>query len=434
MESTKGNLVSIVQALSQVRTLDEITKIVRTAARELTGADGATFVLKEEGLCHYVDEYAIAPLWKGHRFPLGKCVSGWAMIHKKAVTIADIYQDPRVPIDAYRPTFVKSLVMVPIKQNDPVGAIGTYWAHPHNATAEEVAELQALADTTAVAMENVNLLQSLNQQIEELAEANKSKDQFLMMVSHELRTPLNSIQGWAELLNSKGLTEQEMEQGLKTILRNAKAQNRIINDLMDTSTIIMNRISFEKKPVDVIAILDHALSASRFNAQTKNLKVQFESQFESAWVVGDSERLLQVFNNLMTNAIKFTPEGGQVKIKAAPEGPSIRISFEDTGEGIAKDFLPHVFERFRQADDSLTRNHGGLGLGLAIAQHVVQALGGSIEAKSDGPGKGSIFTLLFPLESPPLLDSQMDSANEPPWRPSLDLNQTLTKPETTLTH
>jgi two-component system CheB/CheR fusion protein len=407
MSFVQSDLVQVIQSLAQVRSLEEITQIVRGAARRLTGSDGATFVLKEEGFCHYVDEDAISPLWKGKKFPTSVCLSGWSMIHKKSLAIADIYQDPRVPIDAYRPTFVKSLVMVPIQQSSPIGAIGTYWATKHVASEAEIATLQALADTVAVAMENVNLVQSQSRQINELAEANRAKDQFLMMVSHELRTPLNAIEGWAELLSADGLSEEEVQQGLKTILRNAKAQNRIIEDLMDTSTIILNRIKYERKPIDLIAILENALSTIRFSASKKNLQVSFENQFENAWVLGDPERLHQVFTNILANAVKFTPELGHIHIRAEPAGPDIRIAIQDNGEGIPPSFLPHVFERFRQADDSLTRKHGGLGLGLAIARHIVQALNGDIQALSEGPGKGSTFTVSFPLYQSPLISPDL---------------------------
>ncbi len=403
MKTSSRDLVAVIHALAQVRTLDEIMKIVRRAARDLSGADGATFVLRDNGFCYYADEDAIGPLWKGKRFPLTSCISGWSMLNKQPVAIPDIYQDSRIPIDAYRPTFVKSLVMVPIHQSAPVGAIGTYWADEHQAEPEQISLLQALADTTAVAIENVNLFNSLNQQIADLAEANQAKDRFLMMVSHELRTPLNAIEGWAELLCGHSLSAQETEQGLKTILRNAKSQKRIVEDLMDTSTIILNRITFEKKPIDVISILENAVNTVRFNSAPKHLHIEWDNQFENAWIVGDPERLNQAFTNILANAAKFTPENGKITIRAEPEGPAIRISITDNGEGIPPEFLPFVFDRFRQADGSLTRKHGGLGLGLAIVQHIVQAFNGEIEAKSPGPGQGSTFTLRFPLYHHPLI-------------------------------
>src|SRR5262249_8448446 len=150
-------LVSVVQELSLARNLESIMAIVRHAARELTGADGATFVLRDNGHCYYADEEAIAPLWKGKRFPMEACISGWAMLNRQPAVIEDIYADPRIPAEAYRPTFVKSLAMVPIRSLDPVGAIGTYWAKRRQPRPEEVRILQALANSTSVAMENVQL-------------------------------------------------------------------------------------------------------------------------------------------------------------------------------------------------------------------------------------------------------------------------------------
>jgi len=413
MSLSQEDLIFVVRSLAQVRTLDEIMKIVRVAARNLAGADGATFILKDEGNSYYADEDAIGPLWKGRRFPLNACIGGWSILHKEPVAISDVYLDPRIRYDLYRPTFVKSLVIVPISQAAPIGAIGTYWARHHIATPKEISTLQALADTVAVAIQNVNLLQSLNQQIAELADANKAKDHFLMMVSHELRTPLNAIEGWAELLVNDGLSEKETYQGLQTILRNARSQKRIVEDLMDTSTIILNRITFDKKPIDLIPVLQDALNTIRFNSADKHMQIFFENEFENAWIIGDLDRLNQVFTNLLANAVKFTPADGKIVICTAHEGPTIRISVRDNGEGIAKEFLPFVFDRFRQADDSLTRQHGGLGLGLAIVRHIVKAFDGEITAQSDGVGKGSTFTLRFPLYHHPLISSsrKMDRAN-----------------------
>lgn len=160
-------LTRVVQQLSFARDLSIVQEIVRHAARALTNADGATFVLRDRGMCYYADEDAIAPLWKGMRFPMEACISGWSMLHRQAAVIPDIYSDPRIPAEAYRPTFVKSLAMVPIRSLDPIGAIGNYWARRHEATEKEVSVLQALADTTAVAMENVRIYSELEQRVRE---------------------------------------------------------------------------------------------------------------------------------------------------------------------------------------------------------------------------------------------------------------------------
>jgi putative two-component system response regulator len=158
----EGDLISVIQRLSLARSVGEIQAIVRVAARRLTGADGATFVLRDEDRCFYADEDAVAPLWKGRRFPMSDCISGWVMRHRRPVTLADIYADHRIPHEAYRPTFVRSLAMVPIRRLDPVGAIGTYWADHHEPSDREVTLLQALADSTAVALEHVRILGELD--------------------------------------------------------------------------------------------------------------------------------------------------------------------------------------------------------------------------------------------------------------------------------
>jgi GAF domain-containing protein len=173
-------LLRAVQELSMARELADVQRVVRQAARELTGCDGATFVLRDGDRCHYADEDAIAPLWKGQRFPMNICISGWAMLNRQSAVIPDIYADPRIPHEAYRPTFVKSLVMVPIRQLDPVGAIGNYWAAAHQPTEDEIALLQALADATSVAMENVRVNS-------ELAHRARAQDDHLRELDRETR-------------------------------------------------------------------------------------------------------------------------------------------------------------------------------------------------------------------------------------------------------
>ena len=190
-------LVRAVQELSLARNLESVQRIVRSTARELTGCDGATFVLREEGKCHYVDEDAIAPLWKGKYFPLDACISGWTMLHRRPAAIADIYDDERIPADAYRPTFVKSLVMVPIRALEPVGAIGNYWASEHRATEHEISLLQALADSTSVAMENVALYSELEQRVRDrTAELQEAHDKIQKLYLSDDLTELYNRRGF----------------------------------------------------------------------------------------------------------------------------------------------------------------------------------------------------------------------------------------------
>jgi GAF domain-containing protein len=197
-------LIQVVQELSAARSLERVQEIVRHAARELTSSDGATFVLRDSDQCHYADEDAIGPLWKGKRFPMRACISGWAMLNKQSVVIPDIYEDPRIPITAYRPTFVKSLAMMPIRAADPVGAIGVYWASHHEATAEELRLLEALANTTAVALENVRLYAQLTARIEELQRVNHELERFTWVSFHDFQEPLRMIATHSELIERTG--------------------------------------------------------------------------------------------------------------------------------------------------------------------------------------------------------------------------------------
>ena len=196
-------LLQAVQELSLARSLPEIQAIVRTAARELTGCDGATFVLRDNGKCFYADEDAIAPLWKGSRFPMEICISGWAMLNREAAIISDIYVDDRIPHEAYRPTFVKSLVMVPIRRLDPVGAIGNYWAHERQPTPREVALLQALADSTSIAMENVAIYSELEDRVHDRTAALEQANNEIRQLSlTDDLTGLNNRRGFHLLGNA----------------------------------------------------------------------------------------------------------------------------------------------------------------------------------------------------------------------------------------
>ena len=194
-------LIRVVQELSMARDVDRVAEIVRHAARELTGADGATFVLRDGNQCFYRDEDAISPLWKGQRFPMSLCISGWAMLNRQATVIPDIYLDPRIPHEAYRPTFVKSLVMVPIRTLDPIGAIGNYWASPHTATAEQVELLQALADSTSIALENVQVYAELERRVEE-------RTGQLVEVNHRLQAEVRERERMEAEVRQLSLTDE----------------------------------------------------------------------------------------------------------------------------------------------------------------------------------------------------------------------------------
>jgi signal transduction histidine kinase/ActR/RegA family two-component response regulator len=226
--------------------------------------------------------------------------------------------------------------------------------------------------------------------------ANRLKDEFLATVSHELRTPLNSILGWAQLMRTNTLDSQSSARALDTIERNTKSLAQIIEDLLDVSRIISGKLRLEARPIELAPVIEAALDAIRPAADAKNIRLRV-SVDRSARVSGDPNRLQQVAWNLLSNAIKFTPTGGEVAVSLERDPSTASIMVTDNGEGIAEEFLPYVFDRFRQADSTFARMHGGLGLGLAIVRHLVEMHGGEVRAESAGRGKGATFTVSFPL-------------------------------------
>jgi PAS domain S-box-containing protein len=234
----------------------------------------------------------------------------------------------------------------------------------------------------------------LREQADRLAEANRLKDEFLATLSHELRTPLNAILGWSRMLVAGALHGDAVRRAIEAIDRNASMQVHLINDVLDVSRIVSGKLRLEAGPTDVGGCMQAALLAVRPALEAKQIEV--EEDIRSGLVLGDPERLQQVFWNLLSNAAKFTGQGGRVTACVREDGDQVHAEVRDSGVGIAPDFLPHVFERFRQADGSTTRAHGGLGLGLAIARHLVELHGGRVWAESDGPGQGAAFHVVLP--------------------------------------
>ena len=228
--------------------------------------------------------------------------------------------------------------------------------------------------------------------------SSRMKDEFLATLSHELRTPLNAIVGWSQLLRSDGVpTAEDLAEGLTVIERNARVQTQLIEDLLDMSRIISGKVRLNVQPVDVAAVIDAAIASVGPAAAAKAIRIQKVIDPAAGAVVGDPARLQQVVWNLLSNAIKFTPKEGRVQVVLRPVNSHLEIVVSDTGAGIAPAFLPHVFERFRQADATTTRRHAGLGLGLAIVKHLTEMHGGEVRAASPGEGAGSTFTVQLPL-------------------------------------
>ena len=229
--------------------------------------------------------------------------------------------------------------------------------------------------------------------------ANRLKDEFLATLSHELRTPLNAVIGWARLLKAGRLDNESSAHAIEVIERNAWAQKQIIEDILDVSRVITGKLQLHLGPVDLVSVVNAALDAVKPALEAKDIRVETHFQEKLKIIAGDVDRLQQVVWNLLSNASKFTPTGGVVSVRVTQDETYAQIEVSDTGPGIAPEFLPHVFERFRQADGSTTRTHGGLGLGLAIVRHLVELHGGVIGVENFSSGSGAIFTIKVPLPS-----------------------------------
>jgi signal transduction histidine kinase len=237
----------------------------------------------------------------------------------------------------------------------------------------------------------------LSRAMREAEEANRMKDEFLATLSHELRTPLNAMLGWAQVLRLGKLDPAASARALETIERNARAQAQLIADLLDVSRIITGKLRLDFQPVELRRIVESALDSVRPAADAKGIRLDVSLGPLASPVLGDADRLQQVAWNLLSNAIKFTPRDGAVEVRLRQNGASAEVRVSDTGAGIRPDFLPYVFDRFRQAESTITRSHGGLGLGLSIVRHLVELHGGTVEVQSEGEGKGATFSVLLPV-------------------------------------
>jgi PAS domain S-box-containing protein len=235
----------------------------------------------------------------------------------------------------------------------------------------------------------------------EAEEANRLKDDFLATLSHELRTPLTAMLGWSRLLRSGGIGEVMAARALESIERNAEAQRQLVDDILDVSSIISGKLRLDVRPISIVSVVESAVDAVRPAADAKRIELRVVIGTRMGAINGDPDRLRQVVWNLLSNAVKFTPEGGRVEVGAERREGVVRVVVSDTGRGIEPDFLPHVFDRFRQADASTTRTHGGLGLGLSIVRHIVEMHGGSVAAESAGAGLGATFAVTLPTEPMP---------------------------------
>lgn len=389
MDNTKDPsqiLTAVVQKLSLSSRLTDITQAVAEAARALTGADGATFVLRDGDRCYYADENAISPLWKGKRFPLQSCISGWSMMHHEVVVIKDIYKDSRVPHDAYRPTFVKSLCMVPIRAEDPIGAIGNYWAAEHTPDPEDIKVLQILANSAAVALENLELKGVLQQQ-------NQVMETALHSMAHDLRNPVAAMTGIGELL--KLHFDQNTDPTTASY----------INSLIETGKRASEQI---EKMLALYRASHGTLVKQNFNLSeiSQNILMNLRRQYPNQMLIadispqmmgyGDQAMVYMLMENLLSNAMKYSSKKQQIRI---------RIGVGEIKQGLAHFFVQDNGDGFDQSEADklfkpLSRLHSssdfeGTGLGLASVARIVEIHGGKTWAEGK-KSEGATFHFTLP--------------------------------------
>ncbi|HEY0742169.1 MAG TPA: ATP-binding protein [Chryseosolibacter sp.] len=377
-------LVGVVQKLSVARDLATVVAIVKSAARELSGADGASFILREGNLCSYVDEDAISPLWKGKRFPMEECVSGWSMINKASTVIPDIYKDPRIPADAYRPTFVKSMVMVPIRQSDPIGAVGTYWAQHYVATPDEVSILQSLADITAVTIENITLYKNLEQRV---LQRTADLQSFTYALTHDIQSPLRMMNFAVEVFQTeyKDALDENGRQLLGRMAAKGKEMHHLIDGLMNLFNMTKQEMKETLVPMkELVQEVVHDILQQEVH---RRIAVKID---DLPSVHADPVLLRQVWANLLGNAVKYTKSTPHASINVSAETFDGRYiySVEDNGTGFDMRYYDKLFIPFQRLHSR--SEYEGAGLGLSMVEKIIQRHDGKIWAQSS-LGKGSTF-------------------------------------------
>jgi PAS domain S-box-containing protein len=414
------------QTLSAELDLQKVVQAVTDAATEVTGAHFGSFfynVLDEAGGPYMLYTLSGVPREAFSHFPMPRATDLFGPTFRGGgiVRIADVKLDPRYGKNS--PYYgmpaghlpVTSYLAVPVisRSGEVVG--GLFFGHPQPGVFSERDErvVTGLAAQAAVAMDNARLFELVERErakaesaaqenarlYEEAERANRLKDEFLATVSHELRTPLTAIIGWSAILRSNKLDARASADALETIERNAKAQSQLIEDLMDVSRIITGKLRLDVQTVNLASVVESAIASLKPAAEARSIRLQPVLDPRAGPVSGDPTRLQQVAWNLLSNAIKFTPKGGRVEVRLERIDSHVELTVSDTGIGIKPEFLPFVFDRFRQADGTTTRAYGGLGLGLAIVRHLVELHGGTARVDSRGEGQGTTFSLMLPLRA-----------------------------------
>jgi signal transduction histidine kinase/ActR/RegA family two-component response regulator len=347
--------------------------------------------------------------------PSGSGSCGTCFLRKEQVVVEDVETDPSM--EKYRDPASKAGVRAchstPLitRAGAIIGVLSIHFAQPHRPSERETRLMDLYAQIAVNAIENARLHHEMHLELtkseavlmreqmarSEAEDANRMKDEFLATVSHELRTPLNAILGWTHMLRGGRLDQATSERALETIERNAKSQAQLVEDILDVSRVISGKLRLNTSLVDLSSVINAAIDSVQLAADSKSIGLEVKLETSARQVLGDAGRLQQVIWNLLSNAIKFTPDNGRVMVRLKQVDSNVTIQVTDTGQGISAEFLPCVFDRFRQADSTSTRRSGGLGLGLSIVRHLVELHGGRVAVESDGEGRGTTFLITLPL-------------------------------------
>jgi PAS domain S-box-containing protein len=384
--------------------LDELLAELLGRVREAMQVDTVAILLLEpegEELLAWAAKGLEKEVEMGVRIPVGEGFAGKIATTKTPVRIDDV--DTAEALNPLlKETGIRSLLGVPLLvEGRVIGVMHTGRFNKYQFSDDDTRLLQMVADRIALAIDNARLFEEERAARRDAEAASRAKDEFLTTISHELRTPLTPIIGWIHMIRNGILPDKETIHGLSVIEKNSHALKRLINDLLDMSAILSGKMRMEELPVPLEPVVREAVETVRPLAAERSIEINVTfHDWRNVEVIGDRARLLQVFWNLLNNAVKFSSTGGRVELDAETNEMETTVSIRDTGQGIANEFLPFVFDRFRQADGSKTRLHGGLGLGLALVKSFVESHKGSVAAESDGLDQGSTFTVRLPRRQP----------------------------------
>ncbi len=388
--------------------LDALPHEMLGRIRELLEADSAAiYLLTEDGQSLVVHAtIGMEDESLGLRIPVGRGVAGSIAASRAPLVVEDLSK-----VEVINPVLklkARSVVGAPLLVEDKlIGVIHAETIRARRFTEEDVRLLQMAADRVAIAIEQARLYKVEQQARRQAEEASRMKDEFLALVSHELRSPLNAMLGYAAMLRRGRLDAQGVKKAAEVIDRSGKAQAQLIEDLLDTARIISGKLRLSVGPVDLVMLIKESVQTIRPAAEAKGISLQADITSEVGQITGDSSRLQQVIWNLLSNAVKFTPQDGRIGVCLERIDPHVCITVSDTGKGVSPDFLPYIFDRFRQSDESSARRHGGLGLGLALVKYLVELHGGTVEVASAGEGQGATFKVTLPVRaiSSPLVET-----------------------------